>query len=148
MSKKWPADIHGSLVMTTSPGTSLPSNSLASANPAEASELMWPGVPVLAWATMRPRASNNPLARSPASRTIGLKAIRCSALACSLTMLIRFDQRISSVMPSISYPPLGDDAANSVYFRVPAWEQHDRRFAFFDDRGPRDGLAGGQACPV
>ena len=35
--------------------------------------LMWPGVPVTAWATMRPRRSNMALARSPASRTMGLK---------------------------------------------------------------------------
>ena len=49
---------------------------------------MWPGVPVTAWATMRPRRSNSALARSPASRTIGLNAERCRALACSLTVVI------------------------------------------------------------
>ena len=37
---------------------------------------MWPGVPVTAWATMRPRLSNTALARSPASRTMGLNAAR------------------------------------------------------------------------
>ncbi len=54
-----------------------------------ASELMCPGVPVTAWATMRALRSNTALARSPASRTIGLKAARCSALACSLTVAMR-----------------------------------------------------------
>ena len=61
-----------------------------------ASELMWPGVPVTAWATMRPRRSNTAFARSPASRTIGLNAARCSARACSLTVEIRLCHRISS----------------------------------------------------
>src|ERR1700761_4510283 len=148
MSKKWPADIQGSLVMTTSPATSLPSKCLASASPAAASELMWPGVPVLAWATMRPRASNRPLARSPASRTIGLKAMRCSALACSETMLIRFDQRISSVIPSTSDTPFGDDAAQGIDLGDPFWRDHDRRFALLDDRRTRQGLAGGKARAV
>ncbi len=40
---------------------------------------MCPGVPVTAWATIRPRRSKTALARSPASRTIGEKAARCSA---------------------------------------------------------------------
>src|ERR1700676_3234438 len=137
MSKKWPADIHGSLVMMMSPGTSWLWNRLARVWPAAASELMWPGVPVLAWATIRPRASNRPLARSPASRTIREKAIRCSALACSLTMPIRFDQRISSSMPSISVTPRlvrpgGGDAADIVHHRAPAWRQHDGGLALLD----------------
>ena len=53
------------------------------------SELIWPGVPVTACATMRPLASNIAVARSPASRTTGLKAMRCSARACSLTTLMQ-----------------------------------------------------------
>src|SRR5687767_1643911 len=50
---------------------------------------MWPGVPVTAWASMRPRASNTPAARSPDSRTMVLKAVRCSACAGSSTTAIR-----------------------------------------------------------
>ena len=95
MSKKWPADIHGSLVMSTSPGRRLAASQLSRRlRAAAASELIWPGVPVTAWATMRAWSSNRPFARSPASRTMGLKAIRCNARACSLTMPTRFDQRI------------------------------------------------------
>ena len=63
-----------------------------------ARELMWPGVPVTAWATMRARRSNTALARSPASRTMGLKAARCKALACSLTVAIRLCHSTSSSM--------------------------------------------------
>ncbi len=163
MSKKCPADIQGSLVMMMSPGTSWLWNRLARVWPAAASELMWPGVPVLACATMRPRASNRPLARSPASRTIGEKAIRCSALACSLTMPIRFDQRISSSIPSISVAPIsvaptsvalrlvhprGGDAADIVHHRAPTWRQHDGRLALLDHRRAVQALAAGQAGAV
>src|ERR1700757_191599 len=52
-------------------------------------ELIWPGVPVTACASMRPRASNTPAARSPDSRTMVEKAVRCSAWACSSTTAIR-----------------------------------------------------------
>ena len=106
MSKKCPADSHGSLVISTSPSRSVCEGKASTkCRPAAASELMWPGVPVTACATMRPLRSNSALARSPASRTIGLKAMRCSALACSLTMLIRLLQTISSSMPSMSVTP-------------------------------------------
>src|SRR5579872_4250605 len=158
MSKKCPADIHGSLVMMMSPGTSWLWNRLARVWPAAASELMWPGVPVLAWATIRPRASNRPLARSPASRTIGEKAIRCSALACSLTIPIRFDQRISSSIPSISIAPIsvafglvrpgGGDAADIVHHRAPTWRQDDSGLALLDHRRAVQALAAGQAGAV
>ena len=47
--------------------------------------LMWPGVPVTAWAIILPRASKTPADRSPASRTIEVKLVRISAAACSLT---------------------------------------------------------------
>src|SRR5579863_6435057 len=102
---------------------------------------------------MRPRASKRPLARSPASRTIGENAMRCSALACSLTMPIRFDQRISSSMPSISVAPClvgpgGGYAADIVDHRMPAWRQHDGGLALLDDRRTVQALAAGQAGAV
>src|SRR6266702_154902 len=50
---------------------------------------MWPGVPVTACASIRPLASNTPAARSPDSRTMVLKAVRCSVWACSSTTAIR-----------------------------------------------------------
>ena len=100
-SRSWPAVLYGSLVMSTSPGTSESGgySSRIEAAPM-ASELMWPGVPVTAWATMRARRSNTALARSPASRTIGLKAARWSALACSLTVAMRLCHSTSSSMGS------------------------------------------------
>ena len=65
-----------------------------------ANELMWPGVPVTAWATILPRRSKTALARSPASRTIGLKADRWRARACSLTVAISDCHRISKSIGS------------------------------------------------
>ena len=56
---------------------------------AAAMVLTWPGVPVTAWATMRPWRSNTPADRSPASRTEVLKAVRISVSACSSTTEIR-----------------------------------------------------------
>ena len=54
-----------------------------------AMELTWPGVPVTACASIRPLRSNTPAERSPASRTIGEKAVRSSTCACSSTTAIR-----------------------------------------------------------
>ena len=54
-----------------------------------AMELIWPGVPVTACASMRPWRSKTPAERSPHSRTIGLKAVRSRVCACSSTMAIR-----------------------------------------------------------
>ena len=53
-SSSWPAVLYGSLVMSTSPGTSESGgySSRMAAAPM-ASELMWPGVPVTACATIR-----------------------------------------------------------------------------------------------
>src|SRR5688572_26968234 len=67
---------------------------------ASAIELMWPGVPVTAWATMKPRLSKTPAERSPASRTMDVKDVRCRAAACSLTTPISRFQQISSVTGS------------------------------------------------
>jgi hypothetical protein len=47
--------------------------------------LTWPGVPVTAWASMRPSRSNTPAERSPASRTEVEKAVRIRVWACSST---------------------------------------------------------------
>ena len=51
---------------------------------ASAMELTWPGVPVTAWASIRPLRSNTPAERSPHSRTIGLNAVLSNVCACSL----------------------------------------------------------------
>src|SRR5260221_8403485 len=121
ISKKWPADSQGSLVISTSPGC-IPAGGMAvnmffAAAP---SELMCPGVPVMACATMRASVSNSAVARSPASRTMGLKAMRCNAFACSLTMLIRLPHRISSSMPSIPVAPLASARRNEAAVRMHA----------------------------
>src|SRR5712671_5097787 len=57
-------------------------------------ELTWPGVPVTAWASMRPSASKTPAERSPASRTEVEKAVRTSVWACSSTTAMRRDHMI------------------------------------------------------
>src|SRR5437667_38064 len=64
---------------------------------AVASELMCPGVPVTAWASIRPRTSNTAADKSPESRTMGVKEVRCSAAACSLVTVISRVHRISRV---------------------------------------------------
>ena len=72
---------------------------------ASAMELMCPGVPVTACATIQPRRSNTPAERSPASRTIEVNEVRMSAAACSLTTPISRFQQMSSVMGSIRQFP-------------------------------------------
>src|SRR5580700_3225702 len=52
-------------------------------------ELTWPGVPVTAWASIRPWRSNTPAERSPASRTEVENAVRIMVCACSSTTAIR-----------------------------------------------------------
>src|SRR6478672_3291217 len=148
MSKKCPAESQGSLVVTTSPGLRLLAKMRTRCAPAIASELMWPGVPVLACATIRPRRSNNAHARSPASRTTGLKAIRCNALARSVTMPIRLDHRISSSTPSIASALLRKDTADLVDRRRPARRNDGGSLALLDDRRALDALARGKRVPV
>src|SRR5215204_4230261 len=148
MSKKCPAESQGSLVVTTSPGLRLLAKMRTRCAPAIANELMWPGVPVLACATMRPRRSNRAQARSPASRTTGLKAMRCNALARSVTMPIRLDHRISSSTPSIALFLPRKDTADLVNRRSPVWWNHRRGLALFDDRRTFDVLAHGQGIPI
>src|SRR5690242_4734625 len=48
-----------------------------------AMEFTWPGVPVIACASIRPSASKTPAERSPASRTEVENAVRTSVCACS-----------------------------------------------------------------
>src|SRR5260221_1127433 len=112
------------------------------------SELMCPGVPVMACATMRASVSNSAVARSPASRTIGLKAMRCSAFACSLTMLIRLPHRISSSMPSILAAPLAaarrDEAAVGVHLDRPACQHVNGRLPLLDEHRSGDPLVAGE----
>src|SRR5580704_1189885 len=149
MSKKWPAESHGSLVISTSPGSRVcVGKASMKCLPAAASELIWPGVPVTACATMRPRRSNSALARSPASRTTGLKAMRCKALACSLTMLMRLLQTISSSMPSMSATPRGHDATGGMDICAPAGKDDDGGFALLDDCGSLNVLAVGEFSPL
>ena len=51
--------------------------------------LTWPGVPVTAWASIRPWVSKTPAERSPASLAAVEKAVRIRVWACSSTMAIR-----------------------------------------------------------
>src|SRR5215510_12746081 len=67
---------------------------------ASAMELMWPGVPVTACATIHPRRSKTPAERSPASRTMEVKEVRIKAAACSFTTPMRRFQQMSRVMGS------------------------------------------------
>src|SRR6476620_7316513 len=64
-------------------------------------ELMWPGVPVTAWAIMLPRRSKTPAERSPDSRTTVVNEVRIRAAACSLTTAISRFQRTSRVIGSM-----------------------------------------------
>jgi hypothetical protein len=45
----------------------------------------WPGVPVIAWASIRPCRSKTPADKSPASRTVLENAVRMRVWACSST---------------------------------------------------------------
>src|SRR5712675_2655215 len=116
------------------------------------SELMWPGVPVMACATIRASVSNSAVARSPASRTIGLKAMRCSAFACSLTMLIRLPHMISSSMPSIPLAPLAsarrDEAAVRMHRDRPARQHVDGGLALLDEHRSRNPLVAGERVAI
>src|SRR6187200_1025353 len=106
--------------------------------------LMWPGVPVTAWATMRPRRSNTALARSPASRTIGENAARCKARACSFTVAISDCHRTSSSMESnvvVISLPLRDQARVWRHGDRPTGPDDRRRFSFLDDGRTIEALA-------
>src|SRR6478752_7138997 len=97
---------------------------------------------------MLPRRSNNSQAISPSSRTTGLKAMRCKALARSVTMPIRLDHRISSSTPSIASPLPRKDTADLVDRRRPVRRNHCGGLALLDDRGALDVLARGKRVTV
>src|SRR5215510_11253610 len=80
---------------------------------ASAMELMCPGVPVTACATIQPRRSKTPAERSPASRTMEVKEVRIKAAACSFTTPMRRFQQMSRVMGSnlVLASPLSSPAA-------------------------------------
>ena len=101
-SLRCPEVFHGSLVIRTSPGTMVSSGQAArKCFMASAMELMWPGVPVTACATMKPRRSKTPAERSPASRTMEVNDVRMRAAACSLTTPTSRLQQMSRVTGSI-----------------------------------------------
>src|SRR4051812_32701068 len=80
---------------------------------AEASELMWPGVPVTAWASMSPPASKTAAERSPASLTAGVRAVRISAAACSSVIAISRFQRTSQGSGELTGASPGQAATRS-----------------------------------
>src|SRR3954451_10802097 len=107
----WPAVIHGSLVTRTSPGCSV-SGGYASTmyfRPV-AIALMWPGVPLWDWPSIRPARSNTPHARSSDSRTIVENAVLTSVACCSSRIEARRPAAIPTVTGS-SMRPLHDEAA-------------------------------------
>ena len=129
---------------------------------------MCPGVPVTAWATIRPRRSNTALARSPASRTIGENAARCSARACSLTVAMRLCHSTSSSIASnvrcvpsscrhrairLGDPSFGDERSVGGTVATQPGTDDGGGLALLDDRRTDDpladaevGCAGTRAC--
>ena len=67
--------------------------------------LIWPGVPLIDCAIIRPLVSNMPQARSWLSRTMVLKAVRMSASCCSLATDRKRFQITSRVTGSMLYFP-------------------------------------------
>src|SRR6185436_19520133 len=113
-------------------------------------ELTWPGVPVTAWASMRPSRSNTPAERSPHSRTIGLKAVRIRVCACSSTTAIRrFHMICRSIRPTLldwlmlpsRVLAVHDDTAGGIDMRGKTGRNVGRGLVFRDDRRPREGAA-------
>src|ERR1043165_9652689 len=118
--------------------------------PDSAIELTWPGVPVTAWASMRPSRSNTPAERSPHSRTIGLKAVRIRICACSTTTAIsRFHVLCRSIRPTLldwlmlssRVLAVHDDTAGGIDMRGKTGRNVGRGLVFGDDRRPRKGAA-------
>src|SRR4029453_5731566 len=115
-----------------------------------AMELTWPGVPVTAWASMRPSRSNTPAERAPHSRTIGLKAGRIRVCACSSTTGIgRFDMICRSIRPTLldwlmlssRVLAVHDDTAGGIDVRGKTGRNIGRGLVLGDDRRPREGAA-------
>src|SRR3989338_2783594 len=142
-----PAVIHGSLVMSTSPGESVSAGNAARKWRIEvAMALMWPGVPLTDWAIILPLVSNIPQARSWLSRTIVLKAVRISASCCSVATERRRFQMTSRVTASSACPEpdrralligeLHDDVEPVVDPAAPAGADDQSGFALFDNGRP------------
>src|SRR5215218_6575034 len=112
-------------------------------------EFTWPGVPVMAWASMRPWRSKIPAERSPASRTIGLKAVRISVCACSSTTAIsRFHMICRSIRPTLldwlmtlSSPDsaVHDDTTGRIDMRGETGRNIGRGLVLGHDRGSGEG---------
>src|SRR6266849_8896722 len=122
---------------------------------ASAIELMWPGVPVTAWATISPRRSKTPAERSPASRTIDVNEVRWSASACSLTTPMSRFQQTSSVTGSKFMARLTPRASRLDHQRetrvdaATSARADDRgRLALLDDGRSRELRAGRERVPV
>src|SRR5258705_13126952 len=105
---------------------------------------MWPGVPLIDCAIIRPLVSNTPQAKSWLSRTIVLKAVRMSASCCSLaTESSRFQITSSATgsIPLLAIGELHDDVQVLVHPAAPARADDQRRFALLQDRRPAEGRA-------
>src|SRR5260370_25413241 len=114
-------------------------------------EFTWPGVPVTAWASMRPCRSNTPADRSPHSRTIGLKAVRIRVCACSSTTAIRrFHMICRSIRPTLldwlmrcssRVLAIHDDTAGCIDMRGKTGGNIGRGFVLGDDGRPGEDTA-------
>src|SRR5260370_34175705 len=114
-------------------------------------ELTWPGLPVTAWASMRPSRSNTQAERSPHSRTIGLKAVRIRVCACSSTTAIsRFHMICRSIRPTLldwliegssRVLAIHDDTAGCIDMLGKSGRNVRRGFVLRDDRLPGQGTA-------
>ena len=81
--------------------------------------LMWPGVPLCDWPSIRPARSKTPHARSSDSRTIVENAVRTSVACCSSRIEARRPAAIptvtgSSVMRATSMIRLPSSATRAV----------------------------------
>src|SRR6266567_3654765 len=87
-------------------------------------ELMCPGVPVTAWASRLPRASNTHADRSPASATGGENDVRTRAAACSFTIAmsrLQNTSRVSGSRPlvrSVIHDPILPEADHEIQTRI------------------------------
>ncbi len=108
----WPAVIHGSLVSSTSPGASDSGGKAATMCRAPvAIALMWPGVPLWDWPSIRPARSKTPHARSSDSRTIVENAVRTSVACCSSRIEASRPAAIPTVTGSRRHAVTSDDEA-------------------------------------
>src|SRR5688572_32732825 len=104
----------------------------------DAMALMWPGVPLIDCAIMRPFVSNMPQAKSWLSRTIVLKAVLMSASCCSLATERKRFQITSKVTGSIASLFIGkfhDDVQTRINMSPASRADHDRGFALLDTAG-------------